>query len=160
MSTTGRCCAEKVDSCTCAVLSSLAREKSGAGSPGCKVPERARIHRVSKGKSRNGTGPGSLAMNPAKASGGRSMMRYRAPQPSTKSTARRMQVAITVLITAGLVANCLIAVSLLAVIRRVGRTVVDELYGSTGWYFHSGKIVAADRPWVVPSHDPAFRLRR
>ena len=50
------------ESWTREVLSNFIKEKSGAESPGCKLPARACVQAVSKGKSKNGTGPGILAM--------------------------------------------------------------------------------------------------
>src|SRR5712692_6977193 len=46
------------------------REKSGATSPSCRCPARAWVQRVSKGKSRNTTGPGISAITRPKVSGG------------------------------------------------------------------------------------------
>src|ERR1700687_1502160 len=87
MSTTGRPCAVKVDSCTEALLSSFTSEKSGAGSPTCKPPARACVHNVSNGRTRNATGPGNFAMNRANVSGGFRMTSYSAPQASTHTRA-------------------------------------------------------------------------
>src|SRR4029077_11190118 len=90
MSTTGRCRAVKSEMRISAVFSRLTREKSGARSPTCRPPERACVHRVSKGNTINAAGSGSLVMKRPKSSGGWRMARYRAAQTRSHTIASRL----------------------------------------------------------------------
>jgi len=63
------------------------------------VPERARIQSVSKGRSKNGTGPGIFAITRAKLSGDCRITRYNATQETTQSAAITQTMATAAFLT-------------------------------------------------------------
>jgi hypothetical protein len=85
----------RAESCTCALLSIFISEKSGAGLPTCNVPARARIHSVSNGKTRKGTGPAIFAITRPNCSGDCRITLYSATQPVPHSAASTQIVATT-----------------------------------------------------------------
>jgi len=83
----------RAESCTCALLSIFVSEKSGAGLPTCNVPARARIHSVSNGKTRKGTGPAIFAITRPNCSGDCRITLYSATQPVPHNAASTQIVA-------------------------------------------------------------------
>src|SRR5215469_4053270 len=84
MRTTG-CRPVSDDNSTRVVLSNFMREKPGASSPGCSLPARARVQKLSKGTMRN-VGPGILAITRPNVSGGWFMAHQMNPRKTAYKT--------------------------------------------------------------------------